>query len=113
MLKLYIQILLCIIILFPPLIIILILAALLFTLSLVYSDENVLKFYRNVLLAIDQTFNAMLGGDCDESISSRTAKAKDTQLWAKYLSKFLDLFEKDHCDKSIEEDEGKDQILED
>jgi len=70
------------------------------------------KYIKNVALARDQLINAVTGGDPDESISSRAGKAllKD-KLWAKFLCKFLNIFERDHCLKAIEKDEGKDAIL--
>jgi hypothetical protein len=75
--------------------------------------EKLTKFGWNLLISVDQHANTITGGSPDETISSRTAKAKNSQLWAKYLSNFLDLFEKDHVEKSIEEDEGGDQVLDD
>lgn len=70
------------------------------------------KYIWNVLIAFDQFVNALTGGDPDETISSRTGKLKDKRIWAKYLSNFLDLFEKDHTTKSIERDEGKNGVAE-
>ena len=32
--------------------------------------------------------------------------------WAKWMAAFLDLFEKDHAEKAIEEDEGKNRTVE-
>ena len=73
-----------------------------------------MRYFWNILIAIDQLVNTIFGGDPDETISSRTEKAKQRgQKWAIYLSKFLDLFEKDHTKKSLEADEGKDQLLDD
>jgi hypothetical protein len=53
----------------------------------------------------DQLANAAFGGSEDELISSRAGKVADRKRWACVLCKFLDLFEKDHCRKSIEVDE--------
>lgn len=61
----------------------------------------------NLLLSIDQFFNTVAGGDPDETISSRAGKVENSNVFAKYLCKFLSIFEKDHCKKSIELDEGK------
>ena len=71
------------------------------------------KYFWNVALAIDQLFNALLGGDPDESISSRAGKRQHTQKWALYLCKMLHIIDENHCDKYIEEDEGDRQILDD
>lgn len=62
----------------------------------------------NVLLGADQTINAVFGGDPDESISSRAAKAqRKGHRWGCALCAFLSFFEPDHCEKSLEADEGK------
>jgi len=76
------------------------------------TTQKLKKYIWNNLIAIDQLFNALTGGDPDETISSRTGKMKDKRLWAKWLSAFLDIFEKDHTTKSIEADEGKDSVAE-
>lgn len=57
-------------------------------------------------LAHDQLGNAMTGGDEDETISSRAAKAQKKRRWACVLCRLLDKFDKNHCAKSIEVDEG-------
>jgi hypothetical protein len=63
----------------------------------------------NILISIDQFFNAMLAGDPDETISSRMGKniAKKNCPICNLICKFLNLFQKDHCVKSIEKDEGE------
>lgn len=59
----------------------------------------------NILVSIDQFVNALLGGDPDETLSSRAAKAN---TWtARLLCWFIGIFDKDHCAKNIEYDEGK------
>lgn len=76
-----------------------------------------MKYIKNVLISIDQFFNALTGGDPDETISSRVGKLvrswNTPRKWtiAHWLNVILDKIEKDHCKKSIEEDEGKDSIL--
>jgi hypothetical protein len=67
------------------------------------------KYIWNILIAIDQFFNAVLGGDSDETISSRMGKhvAKRDCPFCNFVCKALNLFQKDHCVKSIEVDEGK------
>jgi hypothetical protein len=70
------------------------------------------KYIWNNLIAFDQLVNTIFGGDPDETISSRTGKLKDKRAWAKALSQFLDIFEKDHTTKSIEQDEGDDAVVE-
>lgn len=61
-----------------------------------------------VLVAFDQFVNAILGGYEDETLSSRAAKAaRRGTLWGCYLCKFLHLFDRNHCERVIEHDEGK------
>lgn len=60
-----------------------------------------------ILVAFDQLVNAVLNGYPDETISSRAAKAaRRGSKWGCILCKFLDWFDKDHCEKTIELDEG-------
>ena len=60
----------------------------------------------NLLISADQFFNTVLGGNPDETISSRAAKAKPSgKKWGCVLCKLLDKFDKNHCEKSIEMDE--------
>jgi len=78
------------------------------------------KYCWNILIAIDQLINTICGGDPDETLSSRMGK------WAragrnkkgirkkvyKIVNCIVELFEKDHFKKSIEEDEGHRRIIE-
>jgi hypothetical protein len=71
---------------------------------------NMVKRYIwNILISIDQLLNTLLFGSPDETMSSRMGKhvAKKDCLFCNLVCKFLNLFEKDHCKKSIEEDEGE------
>jgi len=63
----------------------------------------------NILIALDQLGNALTGGDPDETISSRMGKhlAKHDCPFCNLMCKFLNLFQKDHCIKSIERDRGQ------
>lgn len=66
----------------------------------------------NLFIAIDQFFNALLLGDPDETISSRMGKHMRNghcRLCLK-ICKWLHKLDPEHCQKSIENDEGKDQI---
>jgi hypothetical protein len=67
------------------------------------------KYIWNLLVALDQFFNALFGGDSDETISSRMGKhvIKNDCVFCNFMCKFLNLFQKDHCIKSIEKDEGE------
>jgi hypothetical protein len=73
--------------------------------------KRVVEYIWNVLIAFDQFCNALLGGDPDETISSRAGKRQHEQKWAKALCWFLNKLDTDHCLKSIEDDEGKNEII--
>lgn len=65
------------------------------------------RYIWNILISIDQFLNTVLGGEPDETISSRMGKrARKGDKLGKCICKFLNLFDKGHCEKSIEEDEG-------
>ena len=52
------------------------------------------RYVFNVLVALDQVFNALLGGYADETISFRSAVARDHgERWGCVLCKVLDLRE--------------------
>ena len=66
------------------------------------------SYGRRVAVAIDQLFNALFGGDEDETISSRAAKARmKGKRWGCLLCRFLDWLDPNHCTNSIEPDEGE------
>jgi hypothetical protein len=53
--------------------------------------ENGYPYSVNILLAVDQTLNALLGGACDETLSSRTFRmaSLNKPLWI-LSEKFID-----------------------
>jgi hypothetical protein len=67
------------------------------------------RYFWNILVSVDQFFNVVFGGFPDETISSRMGKhmAKNDCPFCNIFCKFLNLFQKDHCIKSIEKDEGE------
>lgn len=70
------------------------------------------RYLKNLLIGLDQLLNAMIGGDPDETISSRAGKevrAGKGGGW-KLLCLILHRFDRNHCQKSIEEDEGKNAV---
>ncbi|MFH2011696.1 MAG: hypothetical protein ABIJ37_03175 [Pseudomonadota bacterium] len=77
------------------------------------------KWLFNILLSIDQFGNTLFGGDPDETISSRLGKMKKKHggkiPWYRPLSKIidygLDTIDPNHSIDAIEEDEGKDALL--
>ena len=71
------------------------------------------KYFWNVLIAIDQLANTVIGGDPDETISSRAGKkvrTGKTGPWH-WLCLVLHKFDSNHCRESVEEDEGKDAVI--
>lgn len=77
------------------------------------------KWALNVLIGIDQLGNSLLGGDPDETISSRLGKLKTRHggkiPWYRPLSKIvdwgLDKIDPNHSIDAIEPDEGSDAII--
>lgn len=66
------------------------------------------RYLVNLLIAIDQFGNALFAGDPDETISSRAGKAaRRGRRWGCVLCRVLDVFDRDHCEKSIEVDRGR------
>jgi hypothetical protein len=66
------------------------------------------RYMWNILISVDQLANTFLGGDPDETISSRMGKrARKGDKLGKFICKILNTFDKGHCEKSIEEDEGQ------
>lgn len=66
------------------------------------------RYIWNILISIDQLFNTILAGDPDETLSSRMGKrARKGDKFSKCVCRVLDIFDKGHCEKSIERDRGK------
>ena len=78
-----------------------------------------MKYVWNMLIAFDQFVNTIFGGDPDETISSRLGKwsrdKRNDHGFKKYIYKVcnvvVELFERDHFKKSIENDEGNNETL--
>ena len=67
-------------------------------------------YFWRCVLSWDQLINAHTGGDEDETISSRMGKAveKKTNCWfCHFVCKALHWIDPNHCQDSIERDEGK------
>jgi len=58
------------------------------------------------MILLDQALNTLLGGDPDETLSSRMGKRTDTCAVCRFLCKLLNKIDPRHCKKSIEPDEG-------
>ena len=72
--------------------------------------NKIKKYIRNILISLDQLLNTLLGGDPDETISSRLGKHYDGTWMEKLVNKIFNK-QTDHCSESIEHDEGKDAII--
>lgn len=68
------------------------------------------RYFINVAIAVDQLFNALLGGDLDETLSSRAAKLAKAGL--RWPARLIDLLlGRGHCEQAQEPDEGEDSII--
>lgn len=67
-----------------------------------------MRYFWNILIAVDQLGNTLCGGDPDETVSSRCGKyvRRNSGYFPCQLCKLLNFFQKDHCVQSIEEDRG-------
>jgi len=66
------------------------------------------RYFWNVVVSLDQLVNTLFGGDPDETISSRLGKRN---WWlGRFICWVLDKFDKNHCEKVLEHDEGKDGL---
>lgn len=64
------------------------------------------RYIINNLIALDQLLNAVLGGDPDETVSSRAAKSPNLPHW-RLLGWILEAIDPGHMKRSLEKDEGK------
>jgi len=69
-------------------------------------------FARYVALAVDIFWNVFTGGKVGVTISARSeiAAAKGKK-WGIYMSKFLDLLDKGHCQKALQGDIDRARIV--
>ncbi|WP_234015477.1 hypothetical protein [Burkholderia sp. BE12] len=71
-------------------------------------------YVHSCFYSLDCLGNAIAGGDPRETISSRAGKAMNNgRVWGCVLCRFLNIFQKDHCLKSIEVNEGQRAIIPD
>lgn len=77
-----------------------------------YSPKD--GYVKNVLVTLDCLGNALLLGDPDETISSRSSKAQAYEQshtppyygWGCRMCAFLSIFQEKHCDKALERNKG-------
>lgn len=77
------------------------------------------RYFWNILVSIDQFVNTLCGGDPDETISSRLGKwalngenhtgIRKVIYWV--VNRIVELFERNHFQKSIEADEGNKKVI--
>ena len=68
------------------------------------------QYIKNALIAIDQLFNAVIGGYCDESLSSRAYRweKNGVRSWPRRVIDRLFFWEPNHCRESYRsEREGR------
>lgn len=67
----------------------------------------------NLFVALDQLLNTIAFGDPDETLSSRMGKTirENRCLACRWICWLLGKFDRNHCNKTIETDEGKDAVL--
>jgi hypothetical protein len=69
------------------------------------------KYIHNILISLDQLVNTLLGGDPDETISSRVGKNYGDTVMEKFINWLFENTTENHCVKCEEKDEGKDSIF--
>jgi hypothetical protein len=80
----------------------------LYFLSLKADSEFVKRYLFNIFVSRDQSVNALLWGDQDETISSRFGRRWPGSWVAKLLNK---IFGAGHVQQAVEPDEGKDDLI--
>lgn len=68
------------------------------------------KYLWNLTISLDQFLNTLLGGNPDETMSSRMGKKlvkHEKCPVCRFLCKILNKIQKDHCVKAIEKDRGE------
>lgn len=65
------------------------------------------RYFWNIFISMSQLLNVILGGDPDETLSSRTGKMAHRSGW-RLLARILDAIDPGHTRKAREDDEGKD-----
>jgi hypothetical protein len=84
-----------------------------------YSEGD--GYVKNVLVVLDCLGNTLTGGDPDETISSRSAKAQDYEQhlyppsygWGCRMCSFLAIFQENHCAKALERNKGHRAVIPD
>ena len=77
-------------------------------------QESKEGYVNHVLIGLDQFANTVTGGEPDETISSRVGRdATQGKFFGKVMTKFLDLFQRNHSAKAIAGDLERAKTIED
>lgn len=72
------------------------------------------QYLLNWAIWLDEGLNVLTGGDPGETMSSRAGKAqRNGRKWACVLCRFLDLFNRNHCQNAVNMDDGKRAVIPD
>ena len=66
-----------------------------------------MRWITQVLVAIDQLFNALLGGYADETLSARAHRQND---WRRAVINSIFFWQEDHCAESYESEVERKQL---
>lgn len=69
------------------------------------------KYIHNILVSLDQFGNTILGGDPDETISSRVGKNYHDTFFETFINFLFQVKTENHCVEAIETDEGSNAIF--
>jgi hypothetical protein len=74
----------------------------------------ILRYLMNWLILLDQAGNTLAGGSPNETISERSAKARNAgRKWGCLLCGLLDRVNPGHCDNALKSTIGDDAIIPD
>lgn len=64
-------------------------------------------YFWNIFISLSQLLNVILGGDPDETLSSRAGKFAHRSGWG-FIARILNWIDPGHTDRAREDDEGDD-----
>lgn len=76
----------------------------------IFKNPEVNIYTYKQIVSTDQTINALLAGDEDETISGRVGRRIPNSWFAKLLNKIY-FWQKNHVVEAVEPDEGKDDLI--
>ena len=72
------------------------------------------RYLLNYAILLDLAVNTVLGGSPNETISERSAKARDAgRRWGCVLCRFLNWINPGHCDRALTSTIGDDAVIPD